>query len=628
MAETLALLRPTRRIAFLALVSLLLALWPGAAAAQMAAGKKKAALPFDPDGIENFSISYIQSPNAFSPLADKIVGTFGVVTFIARDGSGFWIQHPQGDGDPRTSDGLYVHLGREPQVERPAVGDDLWIIGKIVEEQYGIALPRTRMQDVVLLEVRARRQPLPAPIVLDHLPDTDLHEGIEFWERLEGMRVAVEDAIVVSPANRFNDFVVLSPGNAVPGKGYHPSTHALIVRDLGGGEVDYNPERIMVSARGLEKADDLRPGDRIVAMTGVVDFSFGNYKVLPIDLELEKKPRPSAPPFSRRSGPMGSVRITDYNLSNFFDTEDDPDTFDENYNPGSARLGTPSEEEVDRRLWKFSQSIIHELELPQVMLSQEFESKELLQRVGDLVNAEAGTRYTAVSEETSDRRGLEAGFLYDAARVELVDAYQLRGPEVELAFGLKSPYRNREPMVAVFRFAPGAPPVTVIANKFKSKRIDAPILNVNAEPVRVTEPQRKAQARVIRDFVDSLLAEDPEAMILVAGDFGDFPFAEPGEGEHAIGIIEGGEGEVRFRNLIELEDEAERYSWIFQGNGQTLSHMLASPALAKRCVAVDFLHFNAPFPNRLSADPTTWIRASDRDPLEARFDLEAAAPSP
>jgi hypothetical protein len=35
----------------------------------------------------------------------------------------------------------------------------------------------------------------------------------------------------------------------------------------------------------------------------------------------------------------------------------------------------------------------------------------------------------------------------------------------------------------------------------------------------------------------------------------------------------------------------------------------------------DVLHFNAGFPNRLTDDRSTPFRASDRDPVEGRFDF-------
>lgn len=579
-------------------------------------------------GADTYSIMEIQGRDTFSPLKDQLVATSGVVTLKTADGTGFWIQDPAGDGDPRTSDGLYVLLGSEPEVKaRPKVGDLVRLVARVREDQPFTSLPHTRLQDVARLEVKAEEQPLPAPVAITDLPDVEIADLAAFWEPLEGMRVSLARSRVVSPNTRDGQLTVLAEADAVPGSGYYPEQGVLLVRSLGDGRVDYNPERILigdatVSDASVSEKQEVWLGDELAPLTGVVDYSDWAYRIQPESLQVvaQGKREPGAPASTRGRG-KGNLRITDYNLAILFDTEDDPDTFDEAFDPVGRRFGVPAAEEVERRIGKHALAVVREMELPDVLVTQEFETAELLQRIGDRVNAQAGTRYRAVAPPTSDLRGLDVGFLYDAARVELVEHYQMSGPDVEAVFGKTGTFRHHEPLVGRFRPAAGGPVVTLIANHFKTKRNDGHIPNVNSQPMRVTERHRKDQARVVRRLVNELLQKDPEAMVMVVGDLGDFQFAEPGEGEHAVGILEGGPGEVRLRNLIELEDEGDRYNWLFVGQGQVLSHMLASPALAKLAVGADFLHFNSRFPDRMADDLTTAIRASDRDPLEVRFQL-------
>jgi len=68
-------------------------------------------------------------------------------------------------------------------------------------------------------------------------------------------------------------------------------------------------------------------------------------------------------------------------------------------------------------------------------------------------------------------------------------------------------------------------------------------------------------------------------------------------------------------NLTDGLPEDERYSFIFQGNSQSLDHILASDGLAEDA-EVDLVHVNAEFAE-------TDARASDHDPLVARFTIEA-----
>ncbi len=285
---------------------------------------------------------------------------------------------------------------------------------------------------------------------------------------------------------------------------------------------------------------------------------------------------------------------------------------------------TPTAEELETQLTKLAASIEYELELPEIMVLEEVENTAIAQELGDRVNASAGTAYVAESFETSDGRGIEVAFLYDEERVTLGDVFQLAGPDVEAAFGPGSASPGREPLYGEFLINGQA--VHIVGNHFKSKSGDDPIFGTaSAAGVpfeRITEEQRKAQAQVVRDFVNTIFAEDSNALVMVTGDLNDFEFGEPGEGpDDPLSILEGVFGEVPLTNLVFDEKGAEKFSFVFDGNSQVLDHMLVSPALLGANVAVDFLHFNASFASSIGDDPTTTIRAADHDPLEGRFHL-------
>ncbi len=107
---------------------------------------------------------------------------------------------------------------------------------------------------------------------------------------------------------------------------------------------------------------------------------------------------------------------------------------------------------------------------------------------------------------------------------------------------------------------------------------------------------------------------------MVTGDLNDFQFSEPGEGaDHPVAILEGVNGGIPLFNLLELEKDAETYTFIFDGNSQVLDHMLVSPALLDLVAGADILHFNAGYPSEFGSLETITLRASDHDPLEGRF---------
>ena len=195
---------------------------------------------------------------------------------------------------------------------------------------------------------------------------------------------------------------------------------------------------------------------------------------------------------------------------------------------------------------------------------------------------------------------------------------------MEVAFGPHSASPGREPLVGIFQI--NGQTLTIIGNHFKSKIGDSPIFGLESlagKPFsRPTELQRKAQAQAVRDFVNELLTQDPNALVLVAGDLNDFPFGEPGEGEdHPLAILEGFGDETPLTNLVNQVPEGQRFTYIYEGNAQVLDHLLVSPALLEHVAGVDILHFNASFPESLSANSTTPIRSSDHDPVVATFDF-------
>jgi len=282
---------------------------------------------------------------------------------------------------------------------------------------------------------------------------------------------------------------------------------------------------------------------------------------------------------------------------------------------------TPTPEALEIKLAKLAMAIQVELQLPQILIVQEVENTAILQVVGDRVNAAAGTNYQAVSFETSDARGIEVGFLWDANRVSLLEAFQLWGPDVAAAFGPSSASPGREPLYG--RFQIGDRVIHIVGNHFKSKGGDDALFGVNWPPIRVTEEQRKLQAQAVRNFVNGILDADPNALVVVAGDLNDFQFGEPGEGpDHPLAILEGIGGGVPLINLVNLEKDDERFTYLYDGNSQVLDHLLVSPALYDLLVGVDVLHFNASYPYALSDDASTPLHVSDHDPVEGRFSFK------
>ena len=109
---------------------------------------------------------------------------------------------------------------------------------------------------------------------------------------------------------------------------------------------------------------------------------------------------------------------------------------------------------------------------------------------------------------------------------------------------------------------------------------------------------------MLGEFIDSILDLDPGANIIALGDFNDFEFSETLEP-----LLAG-----RLTSLIDTLPPEEQYTYVFEGNSQTLDHILVSDGALARTAGFDPVHVNAEF----------FEQTSDHDPSVARFLVNAA----
>ncbi|MBD2079343.1 cadherin domain-containing protein [Leptolyngbya sp. FACHB-17] len=131
-----------------------------------------------------------------------------------------------------------------------------------------------------------------------------------------------------------------------------------------------------------------------------------------------------------------------------------------------------------------------------------------------------------------------------------------------------------------------------------------PYLVPNQPRTLSSEAQRNQQATIVRNFVQSILAINPNANVIVAGDLNDFEFSNP------LNILKSG----GLNNLIETLPANERYTYNFEGNAQTLDHILVSKNLLNQLNGFDVVHINSEFVDQVS----------DHDPSVARFLFNSA----
>lgn len=212
---------------------------------------------------------------------------------------------------------------------------------------------------------------------------------------------------------------------------------------------------------------------------------------------------------------------------------------------------------------------------------------------------------------------IRVGLLYDALRVTFCDRgnaasadstsiqFDNTGPHLTLSPGRIAPHHqaftgdeqrhwisSRKPLAA--EFIVGCRPLFVIVCHLKSMRA------ATRRAEEYAKKQRHAQAEVIQQFAADLLDCNPQAAIVILGDFNDIP------GSKTLKLLKGSQ----FHNL--LEDHPHRYCYTRRHSGrpQALDHILISPVL-RDGATVCIPHINT---NSLLPD---FQLASDHDPVLA-----------
>jgi predicted extracellular nuclease len=550
-----------------------------------------------------------------------------------------------GDGDPNTSDGIFVFTNSFPT---RSVGDRVTVTGTVTEFRAG-----SRPCDLTLTEISnptiypSGTLSLPTPVVISNVPeDTIIYpNAINYYERMEGMLVHVTQAVVTGATNpSFGELWIIAGGDAVPGSGYTGDGHIMVhPTAVAGLNTDYNPERILVDDEsrigggnqgrivGADGQSLVNVGDHISSVTGVLDYGFSNYRIQPsIDPEsaITRDPVPTPPVSLLRTPAADEFRVVSFNVENYFDGLP---------NPNQTQTAVPEAEILTKTL-KVTQAISVELRLPDIIIVQEIEDAGVLNGdsngnvPGSSVRAvvprlnDAGYPYTAVSRGSSDQRGIEVGFLYRTDRATLHNAYLAtdRMPDPGGVW-----VAGREPLIGEFTI--GGHDITMIGNHWKSKGGDDPLYGDPScqPPTRSTETLRKSQAQYVRDYINNLETMTPTIKLLVAGDLNDFYFPEPGEGRDPVTILKGDTmtDTSVLTNLVELVPDASRWTYNFEGNSQVLDHILINPNLETSRRDQAIAHFDNEFHGGYVTDPGVPYALSDHDPPVAYFANAGAATS-
>jgi uncharacterized repeat protein (TIGR01451 family) len=503
----------------------------------------------------------IQGSGFSSPYARSKATTEGVVSAVFPELNGFWIQDLNTDGDPATSDGLFVLVDNLNIDVAP--GQLVQVTGR-VRELFTQTTLHVENRDAVVL-ISEGELPSPGPVVID--PPQENEAADLYKESLEGMLVTLgEPAVVVAPTSRFGEYVLVYQRWGVEHVARTEQTGFFIMVD-DGSTVAHNDQETLPYV--------VTNGDIVTHLTGPLNYSFGHFKIEPLtspDIEVVERPLPSL----ELDGPE-TFSVATFNVENLFDLID----------PHPSSPARPTLDEYRLKLTKIAEAIVA-MGAPDIIGLQEVENIDILE---DLVEQEqiAEFGYVPYLIEGDDSRGIDVAYLVrsDGITVEGVNSYP--GP---------NSLTVRHPLVlsATVHLESGDQSVILLNNHF---------LALSAGEA-ATEPTRNAQAAWNVELVQRFQESNPDAAVIVMGDLNSFYNTLPIHTHQDAGL----------RHVYEFlpEDQPLPYTYIFEGATQTLDHILLSEDLFTGLLLVQPHHIGADYPIWNQNDPTAQ-HLSDHDPV-------------
>jgi hypothetical protein len=193
--------------------------------------------------------------------------------------------------------------------------------------------------------------------------------------------------------------------------------------------------------------------------------------------------------------------IVFYNVENLFDVKNDPETEDDEFTPSGTNHWTCHR--LDAKIRHIYKALIAAAkgEFPDVIGLAEIENRWVLRQLISRTPLHQ-VPYGIIHKESPDPRGIDVALLYRKDRIDPVDVDFLR-----VVREGKGQFESRD--------------ILYFSGRMQDDTVH---FFVNHWPSRyggymATKKKRNFAARILRQRVDSILADDPAACILLMGDF-------------------------------------------------------------------------------------------------------------
>ncbi len=558
---------------------------------------------------------------------------------------GFFIQDPLGDGNPATSDGIFVFEGSN--ANSVSLGDVVVIKGTAGENQ------GQSQVSVGTITACGAGSVEPTDVTLPFAT-------ADYPERYEGMLVRLSQTLVVSDTYSLGRFgqVLLSSGARLrqPTDIADPGAAALavqVVNDLNQIILDdasqaQNPDPVVFARGGqpLSASNTLRAGDTATGVVGVLNYTWGGnssspnaYRVRPVNAlggSFNFEPvngRPAAP------APAGTLRVLSANLLNYFNSFNPSTTVPGCFGGvGGDQMdcrGADNQTEFDRQWPKTVAALL--ASNPDVLALTELENDgygadSAIQHLVDQLDAATapGTwAFIDIDAGTGEPNAagtdaIKSAIFYKPAKLTPVGTTAALN-SVEFVNGGNSTPGGRPSLAQAFEQVSNGARFVLVVNHFRSKADSCDIKDIG-DGQGGCSLVRKNQATVLAQWLATNPTDGHTSNVLLVGDFNAYTKEDP------MVVL----GDAGYANLVDPNE----YSYVFDGQWGSLDHALASAGFKGQVHLATSFHINADEPSVLDYNTNfktagqiagfyapDMYRAADHDQLIVDASLENGAPT-
>jgi len=599
------------------------------------------------------SIPQIQGTKYLSNYYGNYVTTTGIITSVGQvgwfpGGTEIYIQSESDDGNPKTSEAVMLYLPETNSVYK--IGDKIQVSGVIYEALRTSGLSLTSIRDITDIKVLSKRNPLPAAVLignngrnipkkvfstfkgnLNDKAELDLTQALDFYESLEGMRVAVNNPRVLGfrggktdvtdkNAKRHLTLYVRADGDKKSDN--ETKSGGIIINE---DNKDFNPEIFSIATSdhsiGLQMNHHYRVGD---TLTGKVEgvftylknlFGGGEYTlVLPEyqkavgDIELKEEGTDFKDrPVTTLKSDSDSLTIAAFNIENL-----------------GGNLG------AEERIKNLTDVVETNLKCPDILTMVEVQDdngvnfnggssayQTLSKIIGELdcghsygianidpiVHGEGGQpggniRVAIIFNR--DKVGFNPRFNIDPLADTVVMSNGSLSNNPGRVFPNDRAFRNsRKSIISEFIFK--GQKIFIIGNHLNSKLGDRDFRGAIQPFVSGSEQKRIPKAARLNEFVRTIKSKNSNAHVFVMGDF------NANMNEKSMKVLE---GDV-LTNMMRMIPANARYSTNHNGNSQPLDYIFSTKEILERDAKFEVLHINSDYMGR----------TSDHDPVIGKFNF-------